>query len=409
VNNEHRYSIIWRGWSKIPKQYMSLNGKLVIQYVIDAFQESDLFDKIIVVIDKNYISLLKNVENVIFAPAGKTRNESVKNGIESCPKDSKYVVFHDAARPFIKAKDLKLYIESLKDNSCAITYEPITDALYKENRRLDRKEFKLIQTPEAFRYSLLNKWNPLLKTVAIKEQFLSFRTKYIHLNHSNLKITNAEDIYTAEQLLKYSPVEKRKSIVLNKSILVLGGTGGIGKAVVTQLRDLGAKVVSCGSDFDLSDEKISWFGYWDCIIHSAGAYATDNEGLMNNYDKIMNVNFRSVVSLVENAERLLKPGGSIICIGSTAAAKGRTGISIYSASKAALNTFVEAISPTLATKNISVQVICPAKVNTALQTKINPKANTRDMIQPDALASIVIGYIDIESTGNIVYLRVGQE
>ena len=44
--------------SKIPKQYMSLNGKLVIQYVIDAFINSNLFNEIIVVMDDKFNHLI---------------------------------------------------------------------------------------------------------------------------------------------------------------------------------------------------------------------------------------------------------------------------------------------------------------------------------------------------------------
>lgn len=400
--------------AKFPKQFMSLNGKLVIDYVIDAFYESKLFDKIFVVIDKKYEYFLKtNTKINGFIRGGKDRNESVYNALTYLSSFSpKNIVFHDAARPFIKATELSQYLINLKTYSGVITAQTITDALFHE----DRKKFKLIQTPEAFGYKNLCKhFDKNKSTAAIYEHIYPSKIKFIELTHPNIKITFPRDIYIAEQLMKYSEVIKRNSLVNNKNILILGGTGGIGKSLTTLLKIQGAKVTSLGSkDWDLSQSTLHLppvvsASQWDCIIHTAGAYATDSDGLLLNYDKIMNVNFKSIVYLVENIKTLIKPNGSIICISSIAAAKGRPGISLYSASKAALNCFVEGISPALAKDNIRINIICPAKVNTALQTYINPKADKKKMIQPNDLAKIILGYIDYNQTGQIVYIRVGEE
>ena len=393
--------------SKIPKQYMSLNGKIIIQYSIDAFIESKLFDKIIIVCDKKYHKQFKNY-NVV--QSGKTRNESVQNGLNACPDDTKYVLFHDAARPFIKSQDLPIYIQSLNKYQAAITSVKITDALYHANRN----DYKLIQTPEAFHYSLIcRKFDCLKNLTAIYEHIYPAKIDFIELPHQNMKITYAQDLYIAEQLMKYKEVTRKISEVKNKNILIFGGTGGIGQALTKRLSKKGANVISLGSkDVDLSKPNLTFtnnYKNFDCIIYSAGAYANDSEGLIKNYDKIMNVNFRNIVEIIENADKMLKPNGSIICLGSTAASFGRPGISLYSASKAALNCFVEAISPSLATKGIKINVICPAKVATALQTHINPNSDQKEMIQPDDLAKIIIGYIDTEKTGEIIYIKVGME
>jgi 2-C-methyl-D-erythritol 4-phosphate cytidylyltransferase len=398
--------------SKIPKQFMSLNGKLVIQYVIDAFQDSKLFDKIIIVVDKKYIKLLKNIDNVSFAEVGNTRNKSIENGLNACPIDIDYVLFHDAARPFIKAEDLFQYLDTLKVCDAAITSVKITDAMFPKFE--DRTLHNLIQTPEAFRFKILmetfNENNN--NYIAIYQHLNSNNIGLIELSHQNMKITLAQDLYIAEQLMKYKEVIKRTSDVKGKDILIFGGTGGIGSAITKQLKELNANVLSLGSkDIDLSTSTLNlhFNKHWDCIIYSAGAYTTDSEGLINNYDKIININFKSIIYIVENAEKLLNPGGSIICLGSTAAAFGRPGIALYSSSKSALNSFVEAMAPSLYKKGFRINVICPAKVATALQTYINPNANQTEMIQPEDLAKIIIGYIDTEKTGEIIYIRVGQE
>ena len=141
--------------AKIPKQYMSLNGKIVIQYAIDAFINSNLFNEIIVVMDKKYKHLIKG--DVKIASLGKNRKESVLNGLDACSKDSEFILFHDSVRPFIKPEDFSLYIENLKKYDAVVTYEPITDALF----HAPRDEYRLIQTPEAFNLSLLKSKNKI--------------------------------------------------------------------------------------------------------------------------------------------------------------------------------------------------------------------------------------------------------
>jgi 2-C-methyl-D-erythritol 4-phosphate cytidylyltransferase len=396
--------------SYIPKQFMSLNGKLVYQYAVESFYDSKLFDKILMVIDKKYTKLIthnKMIDGVIIG--GYTRNESIYNAIKYVETvGANTITFHDAARPFIKSQELYPYIDGLKNNDAVITAVKITDALFCANR----DKYKLIQTPESFNFNYLkSKFNPDKESIAIYEHIYPARIKCVELNHSNLKLTYARDIYIAEQLMKYKEVVNRISDVKNKEILILGGTGGIGQAIAKELTELGAKVIVAGShDINLDCKDIKLPNYkWDCIIHSAGTYATDQDGLIRNYESIMNVNFRSIVYLVEHVKNILKKNGNIICIGSTASVKGREGIALYSASKAALNCFIEGISSFLYKEGFKINAICPAKVATDLQKRINPHANFKDMIQPKDLAKLIIRYVDIESTGNIVYVRVGEE
>ena len=396
--------------SKIPKQYMSLNGKIVIQYVIDAFANSYLFNEVIVVMDEKYQHLIKG--NVKIAPLGKTRKESVQNGLALCSSDTEIVLFHDSVRPFIQATDLQRYIDNIKNNDAVVTYEPITDALF----YAEREKYRLVQTPECFKFNVLKeKIKESKNFIGIYESIYPCSIKFIKLNHPNLKITYSNDLYLAEQLMKYSPVTKRESDVYGKNVLILGGTGGIGQALTDILIDSGAKVDSLGSkDIDLSQEEIL-MPYdlkdkkWDSIIHCAGAYCNDKEGLLKNYDKIMNVNFRSAIYFIENAPNLVNKGGSLILVGSTASTKGRQGVALYSASKSALNTIAEGMVEPLKNEGINLHVICPAKVATNLQKYINPKANQKEMIQPEAIARVIAGYIDFNETGHVVYVKVGQE
>jgi 2-C-methyl-D-erythritol 4-phosphate cytidylyltransferase len=394
--------------AKFPKQYMSLNGKLVIQYVIDEFQKSNLFDKIIVVIEKKYISLLKNVDDVIFAEAGENRTISAYNGLQMCPQDTKYILFHDAARPFISQQDLKIYLDALKKNKAAITSAKITDALF----HAPRDNFKLIQTPEAFQYKHFKQHFDFKNNyVALYEHVFPCTLKFIELSHTNFKITSPEDIYIAEQLMKYQSVIKRTPNISNKRILLFGATGGIGKEIQKQLQQAKAVVIApTRQQVNLSTLSIHskiFKQKYDCIINCAACYYKDSDIKTDaQFNEMINTNIYANYVLLKVSSQCTK---NLILIGSTAASYGRENIGIYSATKSALNTLVEAYHKSLAQHNVNVNVICPAKVYTKLQKYFNPTAKKDTMMKPKDIAKIIIGYIDINTTGNIVYVRVGQE
>ena len=416
--------------ASFPKQFMSLNGKMIIQHSIDAMVESKQFDYIICTVPcqevlPNSSLSLKNVDEFIIG--GKTRTETILNVLEACPENTEYIVFHDSVRPFIKSSHFKEGLKLLRGKKLdyLVTAQKITDALihFSENGIFgaSRDLFRLCQTPEFFDFeSLKNSKLDLINSenyTYIAETLGSvggYKGDILEYNDNNLKITYEKDLYNAEQLMKYTEIDESNEInIEGKHILIFGGSGDIGKNIKKDLENRGAIVYTPSrAEFDLFNPKKKYLPTrkFDCIIYSGGAYSTDEQDLMETYDEIMNVNFKSVIKVVSFAENnWLKQGGNIILLGSTCAGYGRKGISLYSASKSALNAFVEAYQHKLMEKDIKINVIAPAKVQGKLQKNINPNANQNKMIKPERLAEIISHYVTTDKTGQIVYVRYGLE
>jgi len=145
----------------VQKQYVSLCGKEVISYGIDAFKSSALTDDFIVVVDKEifengYVSKKYNVKCI---EGGNSRAKSfdnalkyIKNNFSDCEK----VIFHEAARPLIKPSVFDDYFKILDDYDYIETCAHITDSLgYVGEKVPNREDFFLIQAPEAYRFNLL--------------------------------------------------------------------------------------------------------------------------------------------------------------------------------------------------------------------------------------------------------------
>ncbi len=115
--------------SRIPKQFMSLNGKPVVQFVVDAIKESGVIDAI------GYVGLSKYWDNVSVTArgieGGKTRTESVQNGIKIAKSfGATHVIFLDAVRPLITPTHIRRMVKELKNGAKAvITTQKIVDSL----------------------------------------------------------------------------------------------------------------------------------------------------------------------------------------------------------------------------------------------------------------------------------------
>ena len=149
-----------RAGGKLPKQWRTLAGKLVIDWSIDAFKNHSLIDFVVVVLPKNK-TLHRN--DVITCIGGKSRSLSVYNGLIAAKNLSPdKVLIHDVARPAVSEDIITNIILAINEETGAAPGLPISDAIWKVSdgeieKTLDRNFIFRAQTPQGFPYSKILK------------------------------------------------------------------------------------------------------------------------------------------------------------------------------------------------------------------------------------------------------------
>lgn len=177
----------------------------------------------------------------------------------------------------------------------------------------------------------------------------------------------------------------------DKVIAITGGTDGIGKALLETLIKQGAKIATCGRNPDklynlqvqhsnkflhtviadvsieedckrFIDSTISTFGSIDILINNAGismrALVKDTD--LTTLKKVMDINFWGTVYCTKFAlNDIIKSKGTIVGISSIAGYRGLPGRSGYSASKHAVNGWLEALRTELLDTGVNVMWVSP--------------------------------------------------
>jgi NAD(P)-dependent dehydrogenase (short-subunit alcohol dehydrogenase family) len=184
----------------------------------------------------------------------------------------------------------------------------------------------------------------------------------------------------------------------NKVAVITGGNSGIGYATAKQFKEQGATVIITGrrkeaiekaaselgvhaivadqsriSDIENLALKVKEdFGQVDILFINAGitTKGTIEEVTEELFDSVMNINFKGAYFTLSRFTPILNDGASVVFLSSNTASMSYAGTSIYSSSKAAVNSIVKIAALELAPRKIRVNSISPGPTETEIMKKI---------------------------------------
>lgn len=209
----------------IPKQYLHLNHKTILEHTLDRFLEHPAISGVVLVVTEgdhhwNKISLkLKTDKPLLLASGGAERCHSVLYGLEALSDKvdaDDWVLVHDAARPCLTHEDIYKLIAELSSHEVGgILARPVHDTMKRDDghqniaETVERRGLWHALTPQMFRYQIL--FDALTRALddgfqvtdeasAIEHAGLSSRL--IEGRQENIKITRQEDLQLAALYLK---------------------------------------------------------------------------------------------------------------------------------------------------------------------------------------------------------------
>tara|TARA_B100000029_G_scaffold419210_1_gene424620 strand:+ start:155 stop:784 length:630 start_codon:yes stop_codon:yes gene_type:complete len=203
--------------SEIPKQYMRLSGKPVLQITLEKFLALEP-DRVVLVVspdDEQYrgIDIVESCEVVV---GGAERSESVSNGLGLLDlKPSDLVLVHDAVRPCVRSADILRLVESVANHDvggllAVSVIETLKSKCSGVVETIDREGFWQAQTPQVFRYGLLRE---AIDKALANEQVITDESQAVESagyepllvagHRDNVKITEPGDIALAQFYMEH--------------------------------------------------------------------------------------------------------------------------------------------------------------------------------------------------------------
>jgi ribitol-5-phosphate 2-dehydrogenase (NADP+) / D-ribitol-5-phosphate cytidylyltransferase len=210
----------------IPKQFLEIKGKSIIEYTIERFEECKLVDNIIIVIHPKYIDFMHEVislrnYNKIYKiiTGGITRRESSFKGVNIIKESDSKVLIHDAVRPFITKQLIERCIIALDNYKAVYPAVPSEDTIIEKNNSLVKSipiRLNMLrgQTPQGFKSHIIKKahecalYDPNVDLEVTNDCGLVARYHLsdiliIEGERYNFKITYDEDYFFAEAYINH--------------------------------------------------------------------------------------------------------------------------------------------------------------------------------------------------------------
>ncbi len=203
----------------VPKQFHPLGGIPLAIHPAMAFREAFPDIELVYVIASGTAQiwetlLIKHLPagNWRLCMGGKSRYESVRNGLRSIRDENSMVAVHDGARPFIKSEEIQMAFQYASENGNAVFAVPVKDSLRQVNADgsshfLDRNLIYAVQTPQIFYCKdMLGAYaqedDARFTDDATVMEIAGFKIFLCKGDYNNLKITTPEDWILAEKILE---------------------------------------------------------------------------------------------------------------------------------------------------------------------------------------------------------------
>jgi 2-C-methyl-D-erythritol 4-phosphate cytidylyltransferase/2-C-methyl-D-erythritol 2,4-cyclodiphosphate synthase len=203
----------------LPKQFLDLAGRSVLQHSVRAFDGRSDVSEMVVVLPAELVARASELigpttTRVSAVAGGRRRQDSVRAGAEALSPAVDVVLVHDAARPFVDGSVVDRVIAAVADTGAAVPAVPARDTVKERDprtglvrRTMARQDVWLAQTPQGFRREMLaavfadGERNVDATDEAALVERAGHAVAIVSGDERNVKITTADDLRVARARL----------------------------------------------------------------------------------------------------------------------------------------------------------------------------------------------------------------
>lgn len=439
----------------VPKQLLKVAGKTIIEHTLDVFQTCDDIDEIYVMMTPNYV---RDVEKIVadgdfgkvvqILEGGSTRADTTRLAIAALGDRDCNILLHDAVRPLVDQRIIRDCVDALERYEAIDVAIPSSDTLIAvdeiDNDEIisaipERSRFRRGQTPQGFRLGLLRRAyelaaaDPAFTTTddcgVVRRYLPEVPIHVVAGSEHNMKVTHPIDIYLADRLFQLasrtaprtSALTQQYAALPGKTIVVFGGSYGIGAEIADLATTHGAKVAcysrsTTGTHVEnpeqvaaaLADAK-QRHGRIDYVVNTAGILHTGrlSDVGADVIEAAMLVNFMAPVYIARQALPYLRDtGGAMLLYTSSSYTRGRAGYSLYSSAKAATVNLTQALADEWGDMGVRINCINPERTATPMRTKAFGTEPAETLLSAQAVAHTSVNVLVSSLTGQIIDVRL---
>lgn len=210
--------------ANIPKQYIEVNNRPIISYVVEKFLAHEMIDSMIIALNEQWLEYVQGQlpetrKNIYFSKPGETREHTIYNALKRAKEigggDDDIVIIHDAVRPMVSDRVIKDCLDGCEKYDAAIATIAVKDTIYvcTEGECItevpNRSKLHAGQTPEAFKlgeYLRIHDESTYeeISMVTGGAQFAQQKGLQVYLSRGeeiNFKLTTPEDLDRFTQII----------------------------------------------------------------------------------------------------------------------------------------------------------------------------------------------------------------
>jgi len=435
----------------IPKQLIKIAGRSILEHTIAAFQQHPAVDEIYILMAPGHLDAVRDMlragrypKVVEVLEGGATRSETTMTALDRLGDEECNVLLHDAVRPMVTARIIGECYQALQTHHAVDVAIPSADTIIQvdDDNTIaavpPRATLRRGQTPQAFRASVIKE----AYARAVRDPDFtatddcSVVLKYLPEvpiwvvpgDDRNLKVTEPIDVYLADKLFQLASINAPEAgteatyhaALAGKTVVVFGGSYGIGADIAELARECGADVhVFSRSSTNTHVERradvaaaarqvLAATGRIDYVVNSAGVLPRGP--LVDTPEETVfaatEINYMAPIFIAQEFHpHLARTKGALLLFTSSSYTRGRADYSLYSSAKAAVVNLTQALADEWTATGVRVNCVNPERTATPMRSKAFGAEPSDTLLDSRAVARSSVDVMISDQTGYVVDVR----